>query len=90
MRGFEYRIDKADTHLFITNKVGKDIVFKFGKYKGKPIENEQLTEFEKISITEEQFVELVERLAFEADKIITRTKKKEPKAVLDFGDKAKK
>lgn len=86
LKGFEYRIDKAENHLFITNKVGKEITFKFGTYKGKPLESEMIDVEQEVSISEKQFVELVERLAFEADKIINRLEKKEPKAVLDFGE----
>lgn len=86
LKGFEYRIDKAENHLFITNKVGKEIVFKFGTYNGKPVESQMISDGQEVSISEKQFVQLVERLAFEADKIINRLEKKEQKATLDFGD----
>lgn len=86
LKGFEYGIHKGNSHLFITNKVGKEIVFKFGTYKGKPLESQMLNDGQEISITEQDFMELVERLAFEADKIINRLEKKEPKATLSFGE----
>ena len=84
LKGFEHGIHKGNNHLFITNKVGKEIVFKFGTYKGKPAESQMLSNEQEISITEIDFVELVERLVFEADKITNRLK--EPKVVLDFGE----
>ena len=83
VKGFEYSINKGNKHLFITNKVGNEISFKFGDFKGTPMANENMFEETSISITEEQFIELVARLQLESSKISNRLKKK---VTLDFGD----
>ena len=83
-KGFEYRISKGDVHMFISNKVGKDITFTMGTFKGKPMSKEELKDSKEIEITEEQFVQLTERFAFEVDKVIERIERKLPLTSIEF------
>ena len=90
-KGFEFQISKQSEHLFITNKVGEGVSFTCGFFEGKPMASEYLFNQQTLMITDEQFLQLVERLSIEADKIRKQKNKKEPKATLDFGeDKPKK
>lgn len=90
VKGFEYRIDQGDKHLFITNKFGNEINFRYGDFQGTPAGCEDMHDGNGVSITEEQFIQLVDRLNMESEKIRKRLGKKTPKATLDFGESSPK